>query len=233
MINSVCVDTILAIETSVPEASVAMWRAGKRVFFEPFSSDRNHNSMVFEPLAKALELLEGERLSLAVVGTGPGSYSGTRIGIAAAQGVALVHGCPAVGLGSLAATPVARENRGEALPWAVGDARRGLYFISRITAGGEAMAAELMDAEAFRGRLAEAADRVLFTLDDPGRLGLDADTERRVVRTTPEAGLLIDVWLGLAAERRDELINQPLSPSYLRAPYTSKAKAGHPLLRKG
>ena len=233
MINNIGVDTILAIETSVPEASVALWRGGKTVFCEPFSSDRNHNSMVFEPLAKALELLEGESLTMAIVGTGPGSYSGTRVGIAAAQGVALVHGCPAVGLGSLAATPTARENRGAALPLAVGDARRGLYFISQIAASGEAMDAELMDADAFRGRLAEAADRVLFTLDDPGRLGLDADTEQRVVRTRPEAGLLIDVWLELDEDRRAELMNQPLSPSYLRAPYTSKAKAGHPLLRKG
>ena len=232
MINNTCVETILAIETSVPEASVALWRGGKKVFCEPFSSDRNHNSMVFEPLAKALELLEGESLALAIVGTGPGSYSGTRIGIAAAQGVALVHGCPAVGLGSLAATPAARGSRGGALPLAVGDARRGLYFVSEITANGEAMDAELMDADAFKAHLAGAADRVLFTLDDPARLGLDSDMERRVVLTRPEAGLLIDVWLELDEDRRAELMNQPLSPSYLRPPYTSKAKAGHPLLRK-
>ncbi|MBT8036612.1 MAG: tRNA (adenosine(37)-N6)-threonylcarbamoyltransferase complex dimerization subunit type 1 TsaB [Verrucomicrobiae bacterium] len=210
-----------------------MWRDGEKVFSEPFSSDRNHNSMVFDPLERALERLDGGRLSSILVGTGPGSYSGIRIGIAVAQGLALVHGCPTVGLGSLAATPAARESRGSALPLAVGDARRGLYFIAEIAGHGEAMDAELMDSDALTARLLEAPESVLFTLDDPSRLGLAPEMERRVVRTKPEAGLLIDVWLGLDEGRRSELMAQPLSPSYLRAPYTSKAKAGHPLLRKG
>jgi len=185
--------------------------------------------MVFEPLAKALELIGGEAISMVLAGTGPGSYSGTRVGIAAAQGVALVHGCPAVGLGSLAATPVAREEKSSL---AVGDARRGLYFIAQIADSGEAMKPELMDAEALAKYLSGTTESALFTLDDPVSMGLDGEVAERLVRTRPEARLLIDVWMGLDTDRRLELARQPLSPTYLRAPFTSKAKAGHPLLRK-
>ncbi len=94
------------------------------------------------------------------------------------------------------------------------------------------MDAELMDAEAFASRLRDVPDAALFPLDDPSGLGLEEDLEKRVQRTRPEARLLIDLWLCLDAERQRVLADRPLSPTYLRAPFTSKAKSRHPLLRK-
>ncbi len=226
--------SLLAIETSVPEASVALWRDGRWLFEEEFASDRNHNSVLFGPLAAALEALGGEELDAVIVGTGPGSYSGTRIGIAAAQGVAVARGCCAAGVGSFAATPVARRWGGGDVPrpMAVGDARRGLFFVSRITESGEAGEAELMPAEEFARVLGQWPGGDLFTFDDPERLGLPSGLAGRVRRVRPEARLLVDVWLGLGEGRRRELAAQLLSPRYLRAPFTSKAKPGHPLLRR-
>lgn len=238
-------ESILAIETSVPEASIALWSDGAWLFEAEFVSDRNHNSMVFEPLAEALALLEGRELSTVLVGTGPGSYSGTRIGIAAAQGLAIAKSCPAAGIGSIAATPPARSvDRSVARPaarpaaahtaaTAIGDARRGLYYISPITASGEAEEPELMDAAVLEQRLASIPDDLLFTLDDPTKLGLNDQLQKRITRTQPQARLLVDVWLGLDEVRRQQLYSTPLAPTYLRAPFTSKAKQGHPLLRRG
>lgn len=238
-------ESILAIETSVPEASIALWSDGAWLFEAEFVSDRNHNSMVFEPLAQALALLEGRELSTVLVGTGPGSYSGTRIGIAAAQGLAIAKSCPAAGIGSIAATPPARSvDRSVARPaarpaaahtaaTAIGDARRGLYYISPITASGEAEEPELMDAAVLEQRLASIPDDLLFTLDDPTKLGLNDQLQKRITRTQPQARLLVDVWLGLDEVRRQQLYSTPLAPTYLRAPFTSKAKQGHPLLRRG
>ena len=230
------VDTILAIETSVPQASIALWSDGKWLFKAAFTSDRNHNSMVFDPLTEALDCLAGKTLSAVVVGTGPGSYSGIRIGIAVAQGVAIARACPVAGLGSLAATAVARAAAGSPkapCAMAIGDARRGVYYVAPIMANGEAKEAELMDAQAFQNHLMERPDCALFTLDDPGKWELDASQKNRIIRTHPEAPSLIEVWLGLDQARREQLLAQPLAPSYLRAPFTSKAKPGHPLLRKG
>ena len=230
------VETILAIETSTPQASIALWSDGSWLLKTSFTSDRNHNSMLFEPLAEALECLDERTLSAVIVGTGPGSYSGIRIGIAAAQGVAIARGCPVAGLGSLAATPAARSSAGSSqkpAALAIGDARRGMYFVAPIMDTGEAMEAELMDAQAFENHLTDAEGDTLFTLDKPGELALGEDLEKRVTCSFPEATLLIDVWLGLTASRQKELCRRPLSPSYLRAPFTSMAKPGHPLLRKG
>jgi len=231
------VESILAIETSVPEASIALWSDGAWLFEAEFVSDRNHNSMVFEPLAEALALLEGRELSTVLVGTGPGSYSGTRIGIAAAQGLAIAKSCPAAGIGSIAATPparsVARPAAAHTAATAIGDARRGLYYISSITASGEAEEPELMDAAVLEQRLASIPDDLLFTLDAPTTLGLNDQLQERITRTQPQARLLVDVWLGLDEVRRQQLYSKPLAPTYLRAPFTSKAKQGHPLLRKG
>jgi len=231
------VESILAIETSVPEASIALWSDGDWLFEAEFVSDRNHNSMVFEPLAEALALLEGRKLSTVLVGSGPGSYSGTRIGIAAAQGLAIAKSCPAAGIGSIAATPparsVARPAAAHTAATAIGDARRGLYYISPITASGEAEEPELMDAAVLEQRLASIPDDLLFTLDAPTTLGLNDQLQERITRTQPQARLLVDVWLGLDEVRRQQLYSKPLAPTYLRAPFTSKAKQGHPLLRKG
>ncbi len=231
-VRLVVVKTILAIETSVPQASVALWKDGEVVFEEGFMSDRRHNSMIFSPLEKALRAVGDEGLDGILVGTGPGSYSGTRVGIAAAQGVAISHGCPAVGLGSLGGVREVREavSAGRSAV-ALGDARRGLYYVSQITGEGEAMDAELMDAGDFVNRVEDAQSGLMVTLDELERLGLPSRLSSQVVRVLPEARYLLDLWLALSEERKGALVMRPLSPSYLRAPFTSKAKGGHPLLR--
>ena len=224
---------VLAVETSVPNASVALWMDDAIVYQERFTSDRNHNSMIFEPIKEALAILGGRKFSHVLVGIGPGSYSGTRTGIATGQGVALAHGCPAIGIGSLAATPVARDAKAAI---AIGDARRGLYYKSEITDSGEASEAELMDVEEFQRRLGEACldeEVALFTLDDPKGAWLSGvKLPGEVMQTSPHATGIIDVWSGMTPKRRVELLEKPLSPSYLRPPFTSKAKPGHPLLRQ-
>ena len=220
--------TILAIETSVPDASIVVWRDGVVASEHRFAVGRSHNAMVFDALADALVSVEAGEIDLVIVGTGPGNYSGTRVGIAAGQGVAIAHACPAVGLGSFAATSVAR---GEVPAVAIGDARRGVYFISRIEENGEAAAVELMQGDEFRDRLVQLENEALFTFDAPESLGLSDGLAGRLVQERPEARMLVDVWGGLDAGRQEELMRTPLSPTYLRAPFTSKAKSGHPLLR--
>ncbi|MFK7912143.1 MAG: tRNA (adenosine(37)-N6)-threonylcarbamoyltransferase complex dimerization subunit type 1 TsaB [Akkermansiaceae bacterium] len=222
-------DVILAIETSVPEASVALWMDGDIISQQEFASDRNHNSMVFDALEAALSKLNGVKINLVIVGTGPGSYSGTRIGISAGQGIAIAHGCPAVGLGSFAATQIARNSKPAI---AVGDARRGVYFSSRIAQNGEAMAVDLHEGGEFVSVIEDLKNETLFTFDPTESLGLSDELAAKIVRTRPEAHYHIDVWQALDAARQEELISTPLSPTYLRAPFTSKAKSGHPLIRR-
>jgi tRNA threonylcarbamoyladenosine biosynthesis protein TsaB len=215
----------LFIESSTPRASLALLRGSAVVHAETFTGDRSHNALLFAPLERALAALQsGEILAEVVIGTGPGSYSGTRVGIAAGQGVALVHGCPAIGLSSLLAVPSARPGA-----LAVGDARRGSAWRAGFGEEPELCGVDQL-AEEIRAVLAAGAP--VFSLESVAKVGLPEDLAAQVVSEQPTAELLAKAWLALSPEERSERAAQPVQPAYLRPPHVTVAKGGHPLLRK-
>ena len=225
MLGGVTEAARLFIESSTPRASLALLRGSEVVFEESFAGDRSHNALLFAPLDRALARLEpGEKLAGVVIGTGPGSYSGTRVGIAAGQGVALVHGCPAAGLSSLLAVPSAAGG----LALAVGDARRGSGWRASIDGGRLAGAPELRGvAELMEEvRSARQAGHAVFSLEPVDQIGLEVTVEQ------PDAVRLAAAWLALDDAARVELEAVPPQPAYLRPPHVTLRKAGHPLLKK-
>jgi tRNA threonylcarbamoyl adenosine modification protein YeaZ len=222
---------LLALETSTREGSVAVWSDGGIVFEESFSSERGHNSLLFAPLGRALEALDGKPPELVLAGTGPGSYAGTRVGIAAAQGVAIARECGVTGLPSLLATPEARSGRDSL---AVGDARRGAWWTAKAAADGRIEGPEICDAEALFAQVGEAvsAGRPVVAFDPVPRLGLPGELAERVVPARPTARLLVEAWLALPEPERQSHVSRPPEPCYLRPPHVTEAKKGHPLFRK-
>lgn len=218
----------LFIESSTPRASLALLRGSTVVFHESFASDRSHNARLFSPLTAALsQLAKDERLAGVVIGTGPGSYSGTRVGIAAGQGVAMVHGCPAVGLTSLLAVV-----KGPAL--AVGDARRGSAWRLKVRYESPGDDPELCDVGVLEGEIRDALAEgtPVISLEAAGKIGLPADLVASVSVEQPDALGLASAWGQLAAEVKADLEKSPPQPVYLRPPHVTMAKSGHPLLRK-
>ncbi|WP_052573686.1 tRNA (adenosine(37)-N6)-threonylcarbamoyltransferase complex dimerization subunit type 1 TsaB [Haloferula sp. BvORR071] len=219
----------LFIESSTPRASLALLRGSEVVFGESFTGDRSHNALLFEPLQRALACLAaGEKLATVVIGTGPGSYSGTRVGIAAGQGVAMVHACPAVGLCSLLAVPEAAT--GKSL--AIGDARRGSAWRAVIENGLLAVEPELCAAAELEEELRADPNLKAFALESVSKIGLSPETEARVLPGHPDAAHLAQAWFRLFAEEKERLGTLPPQPVYLRPPHITEAKGGHPLLRK-
>ena len=213
----------LFIESSTPRASLALLRGSTVVWEESFTGDRSHNALLFAPLERALACLkDGEKLAEVVIGTGPGSYSGTRVGIAAGQGVAMVHGCPAVGLCSLLAVPAAGSGRS----LAIGDARRGSAWRAVIEDGLLVREPELCAAAELE------AEAKMFSLESVAKIGLPEEFLARVLLETPDAPRLAAAWLRLPEEERQRLALLPPQPVYLRPPHITEAKGGHPLLRK-
>ena len=208
------VSLILAIETSTSQASLALVTDDDVVFEAAFESDRHHHSLLFAPLEAACRQMGTARLSEVVVGTGPGSYSGTRVGIAAGQGVAMFHGCSAVGLSSLLATGL-REGM------FVGDARRGSAWWARVGKG--LPEPQLIGVEDLRGRLEGPVD----ALEELSSLELGVEVTQRV----PTAVHLARAWRELEPGVRETLRSNPPQPAYLRPPHITEAKPGHPLLR--
>lgn len=216
---------LLAIETSVPEASIALSIDGEIIATEEFESHRQQNKLLFPALEKILSTLKADSLApdQIIVGTGPGSYSGSRISIAAAQGLAIAYQCPVAGLGSFLATPSVSETQNAI---AIGDARRDSYFIAEISSESAQFQPQLMDKESFILKLETTASGTRKISFEPELPFVDFIQEK------PLATLLIQAWEKLPESERQRLNSTPPQPLYLRAPFITKAKAGHPLLRR-
>ncbi|MBI3980272.1 MAG: tRNA (adenosine(37)-N6)-threonylcarbamoyltransferase complex dimerization subunit type 1 TsaB [Chloroflexi bacterium] len=115
---------LLAIDTSTNVVSVALWRDGVLRAEHTWWSERNHTRELLpavdalirqvggphpRPLSQGGERGEGVRerdlagvVDAVAVAIGPGSYSGLRVGVATAKGLALALGCPIVGVSTLA-----------------------------------------------------------------------------------------------------------------------------------
>lgn len=215
-------DCILAIETSTPRGHVAVIRHGEVLFEKTFTSQRSHNSQLFAPLGEALEHC-GEALKFVVVGTGPGSYTGARIGIAAAQGIAFSRGVSVIGLPSALAPEI------DVLPAEFvlcGDARRGQFYATKISKNHLPKEIELVDAETFQQIHAASDGLEWMTFDEKSPLGL-AD----VLLVKPSAVKLAELAAGLSEENVKALAETLLEPVYLSAPFITmpKGKPGPPI----
>ncbi len=213
----------LILETSTPRASLAGVEADGSVVEREFTSDRSHNAVLFAPLAEVLDGRRTPRVGLVLVGSGPGSYSGTRVGIAASQGVAIASGCPAVAVPSLLAVPCAEDG---AACLAIGDARRGSYWHAEIIGGQMKGGPELTDAAGLVEIVAEAAEAGvrIFSFEDPVRFPLPAELAGKVRLEFPDAGRLWRAWEATDAGTRRRWLEETPQPIYLKPPHITPAK---------
>ena len=95
--------TLLAIDTSSAYASIALFDGRAVIAEETWLAQRRHDDRLF-PSIEALLAQSGMPLSslrLIAVAIGPGSFTGVRVGIAAAQGIARGSGAACVGVETL------------------------------------------------------------------------------------------------------------------------------------
>ena len=215
----------LVIETSTPRASLATIGPGGILEQREFTSDRSHNAVLFSPLKELLDARDGVEIGLVLVGSGPGSYSGTRVGIAAAQGVAIACGCPAVAVPSILAVPSAQ---GGASCLAIGDARRGSFWTARMEKSRLLAEPELTDAGGLEVIVSNAlaGGVAVFSFEEPGRFPLPAELQKQVRLEFPSAELLWQAWLATPSETREKWRAEPPQPLYLKPPHITPAKQG-------
>lgn len=120
---------VLAVDTSSPSGSVAVLRDEKLLGVVQTSSDEAYSSRLFRHLDFVLRdlSLELSQFDLFAVATGPGSFTGLRVGLTTAKAWAEVYRKPVTGVSVLEA--VASQSRWtERLAVPVVDARRGQFY---------------------------------------------------------------------------------------------------------
>lgn len=117
---------ILGIDTSTTTASVAIVGPERTVFKDYVIAERRSSDLLvaIDQLCKDYGVVPTE-LDAVAVGAGPGSFTGLRIGMATAKGIAFAAGKPLWAVSSLAA--LAAANLAPSV-CAVLDARRGEVF---------------------------------------------------------------------------------------------------------
>ncbi len=164
-------------------------------------------------------------LDLIAVTVGPGSFTGIRIGLAAARGLALATGLPCIGVTSFAA--VAASAAAELRPLAVAlDSRRDDIFVQCFPAAGEADAAMMVRPEDAAKALPHRA--LWLAGDAAGLLAPWLGPGVRIVpgAARPDPGAIATLAASLWRPGERPPLPRPL---YLRAPDTTLPKsAGRP-----
>ncbi|MDB5587540.1 MAG: tsaB [Devosia sp.] len=95
----------LAIDTAAPRLQLAVLRADGTTDISIDDIATGHAELIFDRIATLLGRndLTYPDLARVAVTTGPGSFTGLRIGLSAARGIALARNIPAVGIPSLLA----------------------------------------------------------------------------------------------------------------------------------
>ena len=124
---------ILAFDTSAAHCAAALlWDGGLILRDEPMQKGQAERLMPMLEGVLAEGGLAWRDLKALAVGTGPGNFTGVRIAVAAARGLSLGLGIPAVGVTRL-------EAQAYGLPrpiTVIEDARRGEVYVQLFTAGG-------------------------------------------------------------------------------------------------
>src|SRR5438067_3721928 len=124
---------ILAFDTSSAACTAALFdENGACVARRDELIGRGHSERLVPMLA---EMLDGRTATRILVGVGPGSFTGIRVGIAAAHGLAIGWGAELAGMSSLALLAAGTKTDGEVAATVIGG--HGELFVQQFDCAGE------------------------------------------------------------------------------------------------
>ena len=212
---------VLAIDTALDACAAAVLDTDRRaiVATETLTMTRGHAEAVMPLIARVMDRAEVEfkELHRIAVTTGPGSFTGLRVGISAARGIALAAGKPAIGLTTLAGFAAPHIAADDARPVVCAiDARHDHVYLQVFGAGGRTLV---------QPKIAPLREAVRAALTGPARLvGSAAALIAASWPKTEPPPALVDQrgapdigWIArLGAAAADG--HGPPKPLYLRAP---------------
>lgn len=120
---------ILAFDTSSAACTAALFEADACIAQSNELIGRGHAERLVPMIA---ELLDGKRADQILVGVGPGSFTGIRVAIAAAHGMAIGWGARLNGMSSLALLAAGARSEGEVAAAVIGG--HGELFVQQFDA---------------------------------------------------------------------------------------------------
>ena len=209
----------LAFDTTQGACSAAISQEGRllaNAFMPMRRGHAEHLLPTIEQVRRQAKISYGD-LELIAVTIGPGTFTGVRVGLAAAQALAQVHDVSLIGVSTLellARAAVPRNNDESAGIIATIDARRGQLYMQAFDALGKAVTLPVIDA---------ASPRIA---PNPNHSGLIVGSGAEILQLAlPDWRIIHDICQPdasiLATESkhwRDRASRRPPSPLYLRAP---------------
>lgn len=223
---------ILAIDTALDACAAAVLdtSAGKLIAQESAGMKRGHAEALMPLIARVMKAsgIAFASLDRIAVTTGPGSFTGLRVGLSAARGIALAASKPVVGLTTLTAyaAPLVSESGEHPIISAIDARHDHVYFQVVSGNGGSLVRAQVAPIEAAldaaRFGAAHLVGNAAKILGD--RWPAQALPPFKVdVQPAPDIAWV--AWLGAAVSPN----TAPARPFYLRAP---DAKPQKDLLQK-
>jgi tRNA threonylcarbamoyl adenosine modification protein YeaZ len=212
---------VLAIDTALAACSAAVLDTehGGIVAAESLPMTRGHAEALMPLIARVMDQagLAFTDLDRVAVTTGPGSFTGLRVGIAAARGIALATGKSAVGLSTLFAYAAPQMAADDRIPVVAAiDARHGHVYLQVFGPGGRTPSAPRLAPLREAVQAASAAPAcIVGSAAQSVAAGLSqADAQPAAVdaRPAPDIAWVARIGAGLPEGQ------SPPKPQYLRAP---------------
>ncbi|MGR9169843.1 tRNA (adenosine(37)-N6)-threonylcarbamoyltransferase complex dimerization subunit type 1 TsaB [Rhizobium sp. KDH_Rht_773_N] len=216
---------VLALDTAGVDCAAAIYDSGRNTVLGEASDmiGKGHAEHLMGIVDRALDragvtLSDVDRLAVTV---GPGSFTGIRVGVAAARGFALSLGIPAVGISTLEVMAAAQRAKtpGRAVLAAM-DAKRDEIYLQSFAADGTALD---------EARAVSTADAQAFAADFDGEITGSATPILKPAASGEHANAFpISVVARLGAAANPDA-GKP-KPLYLRGP-DAKPQAGYAVAR--
>ena len=213
--------TILALATVTEMCSAAVWTEGQVLASDQSLLGAKHAEKLLPMISRVMKRagIEFADLDRIAVAKGPGSFTGTRIGIAAARGLALAVSKPLLGVNSLEALAQGVCSHGRPILAAL-DAKRGHVYVQIFAPG----SSPLSEARVIKPPdVVDLLSEYQYTV---GGTGLDLIRPYLLNSSLKELDLIFDETKGLPratdialaanCQLSTSLANEEVAPIYLR-----------------
>jgi tRNA threonylcarbamoyladenosine biosynthesis protein TsaB len=212
---------ILAIDTALDAcaACVLAPEPAEPIAAESIAMERGHAEALLPLVERIVAKVEGgfAAIDRVAVTIGPGSYTGLRVGIAAARAIGLAAGVPVVGVTTLSAliAPLVSSEKRRVLGAAI-DARHGQFYFQMVAPGGRTVIPPTLIGLREAIRLIGTGP-VTLTGSGAAAIAVEALTTGIDVLVQHPAGAPDVAWVARLGRAADPAQALP-TPLYLRAP---------------